>query len=64
MIRSRLEFWAVLAACGLLTAWYAYPQILFSLYAPYEMLRLLFPGLLPDLASAARELLQRLGVAG
>ena len=48
---SRLEAWALLAVSALLMAWYAYPQALFAMYAPYEVLRLLFPGL-PDLAAA------------
>lgn len=56
---SRLEYWAVLAVCLLLLAWYAYPQLLFAMYAPYEMLRLLFPTL-PDLASAAGSILSLL----
>jgi hypothetical protein len=50
---SRMEFCGLLAASALLMAWYAYPQILFALYPPYELLRLVLPGLLPDLAPAA-----------
>ena len=50
---SSLEFWGLLVASTLLISWYAYPQILFALYPPYELLRLLLPGLLPDLALAA-----------
>ena len=50
---SRLEFWGLLAASALLMAWYAYPQLLFALYPPYELVRMLIPGWLPDLAPAA-----------
>jgi hypothetical protein len=54
---SKLECWGLLAGAAVLTAWYAYPQILFALYPPYELLRLLFPGWLPDLAAAAGSIL-------
>jgi hypothetical protein len=53
---SRLEFWGLLVASTLLMSWYAYPQILFALYSPYELLRLVLPGLLPDLALAANSI--------
>lgn len=38
-----------LAATGMLV-WYGYPQVLFSLYPVYEVLRLLLPGRFPPLA--------------
>ena len=50
---SKLEVLGLLAASALLMAWYAYPQFLFSLYPLYEVVRLLLPGLLPDVAPAA-----------
>jgi len=50
---SKLETWGLLAACVLLMAWYAYPQFIFSLYPLYELVRLLLPGLLPDVTPAA-----------
>jgi len=50
---SKLEVWGLLAAGALLMAWYAYPQFIFSLYPLYELVRLLFPGLVPDVAPAA-----------
>jgi hypothetical protein len=48
-----LEVWGLLAASALLMVWYAYPQFIFSLYPLYELVRLLLPGLLPDVAPAA-----------
>lgn len=51
--RSKLEFYGLLAAGALLTAWYAYPQLLYSLYPLYEVIRLLVPGWLPDLGLAS-----------
>jgi hypothetical protein len=50
---SKLEVLGLLAASALLMAWYACPQFLFSLYPLYEVVRLLLPGLLPDVAPAA-----------
>ena len=50
---SKLEILGLLTASALLMAWYAYPQFIFSLYPLYELVRLLFPGLLPDVAPAA-----------
>ena len=52
-VLSKLEIWGLLAASALLMAWYAYPQFIFSLYPLYELVRLVFPGLLPDVAPAA-----------
>jgi len=59
---GRREIWGLLGASALLTAWYAYPQILFSLYPLYELARLIFP--LPDLSPAAKAILERLGLRG
>lgn len=59
-----MERWGLLAASTLLMAWYAYPQILFSLYPLYELARLLLPGWLPDLSPAADSILKRLGLPG
>jgi len=61
---SRLETWGLLAVCALLTAWYAYPQLLFSLYPLYELARLLFPGWLPDFSPEARSILHPPGHPG
>ena len=44
--------------------WYAIPQVLFSLYPLYELIRLLLPGWLPDVSPAAKEILNRLGLPG
>lgn len=60
--RSRLEVWGFLAVGVMLTGWYAYPQILFSLYPAYELARLLFPSYLPDLAPVAGAILDHLGI--
>jgi hypothetical protein len=59
---SRREVWGLLGASAVLTVWYAYPQILFSLYPLYELARLIFP--LPDLSPAAKSILERLGLPG
>jgi hypothetical protein len=59
---SKQEIWGRLAASALLTAWYAYPQILFSLYPLYELARLILP--LPDLSPEAKSILDRLGLPG
>jgi len=61
---SKLEIWGLLAASALLMAWYAYPQFIFSLYPLYELVRLLLPGLLPDVAPEASSMTAPTGSAG
>jgi hypothetical protein len=59
-----LEIWGLLAASALFMAWYAYPQFIFSLYPLYELVRLLLPGLLPDVAPAASSMSTPRGPTG
>ena len=40
---------ALLAASAALLVWYSVPQILYSLYPMYELLRLAFPDVLPEI---------------
>ncbi|MGH2621367.1 MAG: hypothetical protein ACRDHG_12475 [Anaerolineales bacterium] len=49
---TRLEFWLLLAGSGGLAIWYAKPQLFYALYSLYEMVGLIFPGVLPPLGSA------------
>ena len=50
---TRLELWLLLAGSGTLTFWYAKPQLFYALYSLYEIVRLVFPAVLPPLGSGA-----------
>lgn len=45
---SRIEAIILLLASSALFVWYATPQLFFSLYPLYELVRLFWPGLFPD----------------
>lgn len=43
------EAWLVLFGMILATLWYASNQLLYSLYFAYQIVRALFPGIVPDI---------------
>jgi len=45
--RAHAEAWVMLVFILGMTAWYANPQILYSLHFVYEVARLLLPGVIP-----------------
>jgi hypothetical protein len=47
----RAQAWVVLICMVLVTLWYASSQLLYSLYFAYQLARLLFPGIMPDVGS-------------
>jgi hypothetical protein len=49
--RIRREGWLVLAFMVVATLWYASNQLLYSLYFIYQLVRLLLPGIVPDIGS-------------
>jgi hypothetical protein len=48
--RASAEAWLVLTIMLLATLWYASHQLYNSLYFAYQVARLIFPGLVPDVS--------------
>ncbi len=47
--RAGPEVWLFLFASAMLTLWYANPQVFYSLSFLYQLARVLFSGIAPDL---------------
>ena len=49
--RASVEAWVLLGAMTLATVWYAWNQLLYSLYFVYQVARSLFPAIVPELGT-------------
>jgi hypothetical protein len=47
--RTTFEAWLVLVCMVLATLWYGSNQFLYSLYFIYQVVRILLPGIVPDI---------------